>query len=467
MSALPLRGSVHAVGRLLLLAAARLRRAIGVVRRPFARAWWLRFPISVRFRALGVYSFGVLVGYLAATYLGGFFSVLYRLLLFLPLASLAAVAYGASRLRYSQRFSTDHPVKGQVIEYRCTIENGSTLAIPSLHATFHAILPVRGAGGGSGGGASGGGGSGAPLELNTFLPGREEIDRTQDVQLRYRGTYTLGLDAVEVGDTLQLFRLRPRIKKRTFRVYPRVIPVEGLAPGSDRRAGTSQVGEAGMIPDYSLFNHLREYRSGESIRHLAWRKFASTGKPVVREYDATSEPSVLMYLDLRPVPRAAADPLATEDVSVEAVVALVNHFLAESIPVTLRASGGSYEFVGDHRADFSRFYESTFDLVFRAGMSAAQLFRIHSETGEVADANSVIFVTHILDPEILGLLEQQYSGLRVSLIYNETAVAEGEGMQTDHQRYFNRLRDAGTRLIRLRGPHSIAEDLEQDDEYAS
>jgi hypothetical protein len=40
-------------------------------------------------------------------------------------------------------------------------------------------------------------------------------------------------------------------------------------------------------------------------------------------------------------------------------------------------------------------------------------------------------------------------------------------MQTDHQRYFNRLRDAGTRLIRLRGPHSIAEDLEQDDEYAS
>ena len=462
MIALPLRGSVHVVGRLLAIAWERVRRVLAVARRPFTREWWLRFPISIRFRALGVYAFGALVGYLAATYLGGFFSVLYRLLLLLPIASLVAVAWGTSRLRYTQRFSTDHPVKGQVIEYRCIIQNTSMFAIPSLHATFHALLPARARGASDTDGAGD-----APLDLNTFLPGREDIDRTQDVQLRYRGTYTLGLDAVEVGDTLQLFRLRPRIKKRTFRVYPRVLPVQGLAPGSERRAGTSQVGEASMIPDYSLFNHLREYRPGESIRHLAWRKFASTGFPVVREYDATSEPSVLVYLDLRPVPSSAPDPLATEDVSVEAVVALVNHFLTESIPVTLRASGGSYEFVGDHRADFARFYESTFDLVFRAGMSAAELFRIRSETGEVADANSVVFVTHILDPEILGLLEQQHSGLRVILIYNETASADTEMAQTERSRYFNRLREAGTHLIRLRSPHTIAEDLERDDDYPS
>ena len=100
-------------------------------------------------------------------------------------------------------------------------------------------------------------------------------------------------------------------------------------------------------------------------------------------------------------------------------------------------------------------------------MSAAQLFRIHSETGEVADANSVMFVTHIRDSEILGLLEQQHSGLRVSLIYNETASAEGDTAQTERKRYFNRLRDTGTRLIRLRGPHTIAEDIEQDNEHAS
>ena len=439
----------------------RVARALTALIRLAQRDWWSRLPVSIRLRALGVYLFGVIVAYLAATYLGGFFSVLYRLLVFLPIASLVAVAYGASRLRYTQRFSTEHPVKGQVIEYRCVIENSSIFAIPSLRATFHAILPVRGA---QARAPRIDEPAGMSLELNTFLPGREQIDRTQDVQLRYRGTYTLGLDRVEVGDTLQLFRLRPRINRRTFRVYPRVLQVQGLAPGSDRRAGTSQVGEAGMIPDYSLFNHLREYRSSESIRHLAWRKFASTGVPVVREYDATSEPSVLMYLDLRPVPSSAPDVLATEDVSVEAVVALVNHFLTESIPLTLRASDNSYEFAGDHRADFARFYESTFDLVFRAGMSAAELFRLHSETGMVADANSVFFVTHILDPEILGLLEQQHSGLRVSLIYNETATPDDEATKAERRRYFNRLREAGTRLIRLRSPHSIAEDLERDDE---
>lgn len=439
-----------------------LARALALL----TRAQRSRFPISIRVRALGIYSFGVLVSHLTAAYVGSFFVVLALLLTLLPAASLAAVLLAGARLRYTQHFSSEHPVKGQVIEYRCVIENGSALAIPSLRAMFHAISPVASETR-TARSRSLEPSANAPIELTTFLPGRQEIDRTQDVQLRYRGTYTLGLDAVELGDALQLFKLRPRIKKREFRVYPRILPLQQFAPGSDRRASTSEVGDAGLIPDYSLFNHLREYRAGESIRHLAWCKFASTGVPVVREYDATIEPAVLIYVDLRTVPATAADLLATEDVSVEALVALVNRFLLENIPVTVRASDGAYEFVGDHRADFTRFYESTFDLKFSAPMSAAALYRLHMETGLAANANSVFFITHVLDPEILSLLEEQHGGLQVTLIYNQTATDPALGAQSVERRHFNRLRESGTHLIQLRTANSIAKDLQRDaDEVA-
>ena len=253
----------------------------------------------------------------------------------------------------------------------------------------------------------------------------------------------------------------PRIRVREFRVYPRILPISEFQPGTERRLGTSEVGSLGNLPDYSLFNQLREYRPGESVRHLAWKKFASTGIPVVKEYDSTSEPAVSIYVDLRPVPSSAEDVLLTEDVTVEALVALVNHFLKRNLPVTVRAaSRSSYEFIGDHASDFGRFYESTFDLLFVSDISAARLYETHLETGMNTEVNSMFFITHLLDPELLILLdEQRSSNFQVTLIHNQTAEPADR-----HAGYFNRLREQGTRVVALRGSTTIAADLEVHDE---
>ena len=68
------------------------------------------------------------------------------------------------------------------------------------------------------------------------------MEREQTVQLPYRGIYTVGLDRIELGDTLQLFTVRPRVKVREFRVYPRILPIGSFEPGSERRLGTAEVG---------------------------------------------------------------------------------------------------------------------------------------------------------------------------------------------------------------------------------
>ena len=409
-----------------------------------------RFPFTFRLRACGVYLFAIVISYLAAAYLGTFFAVFATVFILLPLISLLLLLIASAGLRYSQHFSNEQPVKGQELQYRCIIENGSALPLPRVRALFRAIHPTADAGQA---------GAGTPLAqgLLTYLPGHQYVEREQTVQLPYRGIYTVGLDRIELGDTLQLFTVRPRVKVREFRVYPRILPIGSFRPGAERRLGTSEVGSLGTLPDYSLFNQLREYRPGESVRHLAWKKFASTGIPVVKDYDSTSEPAVSIYVDLRPVPPAAPDALLTEDVTVEALVALVNHFLQRNLPVTVRAASREmYEFIGDHSSDFARFYESTFELLFVSGISAARLYETHLETGMNTEVNSMFFITHLLDPEILLLLEEQRaSNFQVTLIYNQTAAA-GDS----HSAYFSRLREQGTRVVTLRSAGSIVADLE-------
>ena len=411
-----------------------------------------RFPFTLRLRACGIYLFAIVIGYLAAAYLGTFFAVFATMFILLPLISLLLLLIASAGLRYSQHFSNEQPVKGQELQYRCIIENGSALPLPRVRALFRAILPTADAAhdSGSGDGA-------ASQSLLTYLPGHQYVEREQTVQLPYRGIYTVGLDRIELSDTLQLFTVRPRVKVREFRVYPRILPIGSFEPGSERRLGTSEVGSLGTLPDYSLFNQLREYRPGESVRHLAWKKFASTGVPVVKEYDSTSEPAVSIYVDLRPVPPAAPDVLLTEDVTVEALVALVNHFLQRNLPVTVRAASRElYEFIGDHSSDFARFYESTFELLFVSDISAARLYETHLETGMNTEVNSMFFITHLLDPEILLLLEEQRaSNFQVTLIYNQTA-----GAGDAHGAYFSRLREQGTRVVTLRSAGSIVTDLE-------
>lgn len=409
-----------------------------------------QFPFTLRLRACGVYLFAIVVAYLAAAYLGTFFAVFATVFILLPIISLLILVIAAAGLRYSQHFSNEQPVKGQELQYRCIIENGSALPLPRVRALFRAIRPTADDGGGETG-------AGAAQSLLTYLPGHQFVEREQTVQLPYRGIYAVGLDRIELSDTLQLFTVRPRVKVREFRVYPRILPIGSFQPGSERRLGTSEVGSLGTLPDYSLFNQLREYRPGESVRHLAWKKFASTGVPVVKDYDSTSEPAVSIYVDLRPVPRAAPDVLLTEDVTVEALVALVNHFLQRNLPVTVRAaSRAMYEFIGDHSSDFARFYESTFELLFVSGISAARLYETHLETGMNTEVNSMFFITHLLDPEILLLLEEQRaSNFQVTLIYNQTA-----GAGDSHAAYFSRLREQGTRVVTLRSAGSIVADLE-------
>ena len=95
----------------------------------------------MKLRACGVYLFAGVLAYLAAAYLGEFFAVFATVFILLPLVSLTILLIAAAGLRYNQHFSNEQPVKGQELQYRCIIENGSALPLPRVRARFRAIRP--------------------------------------------------------------------------------------------------------------------------------------------------------------------------------------------------------------------------------------------------------------------------------------------------------------------------------------
>lgn len=403
------------------------------------------FMLDQRARALGFYAVTLVIAYLAAAYLGGFFVTLAITLLLVPLFSFVALHVAASSFGFGQTFSGAHPVKGEEIVYSFRLENRSLIPISQLHVEFKVVRPL---------------GETVLPDLSIYLGGSAVIDRDYRIRLPYRGIYTIGMRRVTLRDPLRLFTARPAVSFREFQVYPRVLKIAGLAAGDEAHphAGRreSMVGE----PDYAMFTQLREARHGEPARHIAWRKFAAVGKPFVRQYQASSEPAVTMYVDLRMPPEAVEAPvLAVEDVTIEALLAVVRHFLSMGVPTAVRAAVGQgvYVFSGQHLDEFDRLYEENFQLAFGDSVSPARLFWSDREA-RADDAEAVMFLTHHLDPELFTIIEASVGSRQATgVIFNGT----GRSPRTLHdaEQYFNTVRNRGGSVMLLRGTDTIEEDL--------
>jgi uncharacterized protein (DUF58 family) len=403
-----------------------------------------RPPIAVRLRASGLYLFTLFVVGLAGSYVAPFFLFLFYLLLFLLMVSFLYLLATFLPLKYHQEFSTEHPVKGEAVVHRLILANESPLPVHFVRVRFKSVHPGMGE---------------VQPDFSCYLRRRGRLEREYRVHCPFRGIYTVGLEALEAEDPLHLFRLRRRVWYRTFYVYPRVLALGGFSAGLERSERPVQGSSAGGTPDTTLFSRLRGYRPGEPLRHLAWKKFAATGTPFLREYDASAEPGVAVYFDLRPAGLPGRQALETEDVSVEILVALVKYYLERAVPVAVRAPGRSfYTFQGNSPAQFPAFYRSTMELLFQPTLSPAAVYRYEAQAGG-AEGASAVFVTHLFDPQVFALLEESLGGDNpLSLVLNRCGIGEGERRRA--MPYLRSLSERGAHIRLVSGPQTIREELE-------
>jgi uncharacterized protein (DUF58 family) len=402
-------------------------------------------PAVPRIRRLGVYLLALFVLYLAGSYVASFFLFLFYLLFFLLVLSLLYLLLTFFSLRYYQEFSTEHPIKGESVTYRLSLANETILPLHFLEVRFKTIHPFM---------------EEVLPAFTTFLPGGGRVEKQYRIHCPFRGIYTVGLQTLEAEGPLHFLLLRRRVWYRTFYVYPRVLSLRAFSTGAEKSERLSQGSSTGAVPDYALFSRLRNYRQGESLRHVAWKKFAATGSPFLKEYDTSAEPGVTIYFDLRQTQLKGRRALETEDVSVEILVALVKFYLDQDVPVTVRAPGRNvYTFRAGSGSRFQRFYESTMELIFQQTISPAALYRLDKQSGSF-EAASAIVVSHLFDPQVFSLVEDSLSGeTPVSLILNQNGYDEAERKAVFP--YLYGLSERGANIHFVDGPATIVEDLQR------
>jgi uncharacterized protein (DUF58 family) len=402
--------------------------------------------LRLNFGAAGVWLFGLALVYLAGLTFSGVLFYVFLLYLAFPLVALVLLVAAFIRFRYFEYFSTDHPAKGEAVTYRLTLANESPLPGAFVDVSFRAFGPA----------------STFRLEgVSTALRRRESLRREYTIAFPYRGVYKVGIERLRISDALSWFSFQAEVWYRTFYVYPRVVELESVFSGLRNAVETSGEGR-GLLADYTLLSDVREYRPGDSVRHLAWRKFAAAGRPFLKDYETTSWPGVELYLDLRRSEEPGPAVLEREDCSIEILVALYRYFLKRGVPAQAHAANGRerFDFSGSDPGAFAAFYKATIGIDFGGSVSPVRLFE-SDRSDRRAAASTVIIVTHSFDPDVVELAAPDGRGnpMPVFVIVNQSGLPEeSKAMQRDFLRSRPGLSE---RLVLVERPEAIKGSLER------
>lgn len=121
-------------------------------------------------------------------------------------------------------------------------------------------------------------------------------------------------------------------------VYPRLGILNRALPGRSRQAATAAGDGRLNRSGTDEFFGLREYRPGDAIRSIHWRRSARTGELVVREMTGNTLPALMVVLDLRPW-RDLADGQLKCEKAIELAAAWICHGLRNHFAVGLLIPG--------------------------------------------------------------------------------------------------------------------------------
>lgn len=123
----------------------------------------------------------------------------------------------------------------------------------------------------------------APVPLT---PSKQEVRVQCELTPLRRGVLRLAGVTVARPDPLGLFRAFAQVPlSQSVLILPKRYPLPRIAlPGTMKyqRGGVALASNVGQSDEFVA---LRDYRQGDPLRHIHWRSWARTGKPVVKEFE--------------------------------------------------------------------------------------------------------------------------------------------------------------------------------------
>jgi uncharacterized protein (DUF58 family) len=321
----------------------------------------------------------------------------------------------------TQSLSQTHAFVGEQIDYLVRIENKKLLPLPWLHARQE-LPPVLEPSNRRLQGTDGE--NEAFLERRTSMRWYERLTWTYHIPLQARGFHKFGATRLRSGDLFGFFT-RQRDEPASLRlwVYPETVPLEELGIPLYRPYGESSGGQP-LFEDPSRLKGLRDYRAGDSLKRVDWKATARHQKLRSRIYDPSSNPQVVIALNVTTVPppyRGTIAEIFEQAISVAATLATA--YSEERLPFGLISNCSYPEEDSTIRVPPGRSDRQLFTVLEALAM-AGSFTLVHmerlleEETRHLPMGSTIVLVTGLVTPRLDGALNRvRQRGHRVAVVY--------------------------------------------------
>ncbi len=325
--------------------------------------------------------------FLGAT-LGGPFTGLASVFFLLITLDILQMFWTQNQLFLGESFNTEHPMKGEILEHKLTLESGRMPLRSSridLDLSFSNPLSKK-----------------ESTRETLWLGGKQTRKTVKVFSCRHRGIYTLGLKKLEIVSWFGWITYSWGLWPRTFYVLPKIIELKTLF-FSPSREGVGNHAVSQAFPDPSQFDYTIPYREGIALKYVNWRPLSWGGDPMVKKFLPEIWSEVQIFLDVYRSDFIPSDEtenqLDCEDLGLETAASLIKHFLDMGIPCIFRSWNQAMNLVNlVHPEDFIPWLESTVNLSFGQCPSLAEI-----------GTGSGFFITHRPDIHLWDYLEFQVS----------------------------------------------------------
>ena len=261
--------------------------------------------------------------------------------------------------------------------------------------------------------------------LSTVLTLRwyERVRRHYQLTFQQRGAYDFGPVLLSSGD---LFGFRTRYldvpHRHTLVVYPKVVPLENLNLRAAHPLGDFAL-KRSQVADPLRLAGARDYRPGDSLRHIHWKATARRGTLQTKTFDPSASHQLLLFLNAQTLEHAY-EGVVTEYLETAIVVtaSVAQAGLEARYPVGLFTNGTAREVRHRVRLPASRHAnQATHILETLAHLTPLVFFSfedlLRAEMPSLPVGTTLIVVSAVVTESLLSvLLDVQARGHPVALI---------------------------------------------------
>lgn len=286
--------------------------------------------MKVNLNNLFFYSIIWIIFSLSGNYFGSYFKYVNIFLFIVLFFNLLHFILSIKFTYYNQSFSTEHPVKGDRIDYRYYITNSLPFFSSIITVEFNSYLNLE--------------------NIKLVVKGRETIKKDSFFSLPYRGSYKVGYKNLYISDFLQIFKIKRPLWRRTFYVYPRLdskyIKYTGQGYIEQKSWDLSKKNK-------DSFETLNEYTSGAKLSHISWKHFASKGEPFIKSFSSLDSKKLKLFIDRQELSLSRKGP--ADDKVLEVAVSIMNEIINKKEALSLL----NFNIDIDSYKSFNNYYKST------------------------------------------------------------------------------------------------------------